>query len=258
MALERHLDRTFRIGEKSRHARQRFVRLGVEYVEDGADQQGVTGLFPMVAAFERSLRIDQDIGDVLDVPDFPFAASDFKQGVIGCRVGIGRIEQQHSAMPGAKTRRQCPVLAFDVMDDTAIRPGQQGRHDQTHPLPGPCRREAEDMLGSIMSEVILTKLAEHDTVRRGETSSVNFERRGPAGRAVGGGCLGFARAPYRHADRHCDRDEAARSGDIRTLNEDVWGVGVVGVPPPKEGRRQVDRHAGKRFAPWLSKLRLIA
>lgn len=76
---ERRLDRAFRIGEKSCDAGERLVLLGIEDVQDRADEKGVAGLFPMVALVERALGIDQDIGDVLHIADFPFAAPDLEQ-----------------------------------------------------------------------------------------------------------------------------------------------------------------------------------
>jgi hypothetical protein len=54
--------------------RQRLVVSGIQDMQDGADQKGVTGLFPMIPASRaRTFGIDQNIGDVLDVADFPFA-----------------------------------------------------------------------------------------------------------------------------------------------------------------------------------------
>jgi hypothetical protein len=75
---ERGLDRPFRIGEKACHTRKRLVRFGIEDVENGADQQGMAGFLPMVPTFKRSFRIDQNIGDVLDVAHLPFPASYFQ------------------------------------------------------------------------------------------------------------------------------------------------------------------------------------
>ena len=71
-----------------------FVLLGVQDMEDRADQQRVAGLLPMTAAFERAFGVDQDIGDVLDVAYFVGATADFEQRVVSCRPGVGGIEQQ--------------------------------------------------------------------------------------------------------------------------------------------------------------------
>ena len=134
--------RAARIGQEVGDAGQRLVLLGVEDVQDRADKQAVAGLFPVVALVERSFRVDQNIRDVLNVADFPFALADFEQGIVGRRSGISRIEQQHAAVPGAEARRQHPVLALDVVDDAASRPGQQRRHDEADALAGAGRRKA--------------------------------------------------------------------------------------------------------------------
>jgi len=72
-------NRAPRIGEETGDAGERLVPHGVENVEDGADQKRVAGLLPMVSLFETALGVDQDVGDVLDVPDFPFAAADLQR-----------------------------------------------------------------------------------------------------------------------------------------------------------------------------------
>jgi hypothetical protein len=85
------LDRPPRIGEEIGDAGQRLVRLGVEHVQDGADEQRMARLLPVVPLLERPFRIDQDVGDVLDIAHFPFAAADLDQRIVGRAVGIGRI-----------------------------------------------------------------------------------------------------------------------------------------------------------------------
>ena len=77
-------------------------------------------------------------------------------------------------MPGSKARRQVPVLALDVVDNAAARPGQKCRHHQADALARTGRREAEHMLGSIMAEVIALEPSEHDAIWRGKTSGTNF------------------------------------------------------------------------------------
>jgi hypothetical protein len=47
-------------------------------MEDCADQERVTGLFPVIAPFERALGVDQDVGDVLDVAHLGVAAPDLQ------------------------------------------------------------------------------------------------------------------------------------------------------------------------------------
>ena len=90
--LQRRLDRTLGIGEEGGDACEGLIRLGVEDMQDGADQQRVAGLFPVVAALQRTFGVNQDVGDVLHIADFPFAAPHFEQRIIGGRCGIGRVE----------------------------------------------------------------------------------------------------------------------------------------------------------------------
>ena len=97
--LERCDERAIGIGKEGRYACERLLLFRVEHVQDRPDQKRMAGLFPMVALVERALGIDQDVGDVLDVADFPFSPANLEQGVVGCRLRIGRIEQQHATMP---------------------------------------------------------------------------------------------------------------------------------------------------------------
>ena len=43
----------------------------------------MAGFLPMVPLLEAAFGIDQDVGDVLDVANFPFAAAYFEQRIIG-------------------------------------------------------------------------------------------------------------------------------------------------------------------------------
>ena len=76
------------------------------------------------------------------------------------RFGVGRIEQQHAPEPRAPAGGQRPVLALDVVDDRRAGPGQKGRHDQAHALAASRRREAQDMLGTVMAQVVAAPAAE--------------------------------------------------------------------------------------------------
>jgi hypothetical protein len=80
---ERGFDRTLRIGQEGGDAGERFVLLGIEDMEDGADQERVAGLLPVISFLERALWIDQDVGDVLNVADLPFAAANLEQRIVG-------------------------------------------------------------------------------------------------------------------------------------------------------------------------------
>ncbi len=255
--LQRRLDRPLRIGQKGGDAGERLIRLGIEDVQDRADQQGVGGLFPMVALVERAFRIDQNVGDVLHVTDFPFAAPHLQQRIIGGRLGVGRIEQQHAAMPGTEAGGELPVLALDVVDDRRARPGQQRGHHQADALAGTGRREAQHMLRAVVAEIGVIELAKHNAVRAEKPGRLHLSAVGPAGGAVGLDVLRFARPPDRHANGNCDRDEAAGRRDIGALDKDRRRIGVVEIPPPEEGRRVIDRPA-RNLEPWMAELRLEA
>ena len=94
------LDRLARVRQEGGDAGERLVLSGIEDMEDRADQQRMGGLFPMVALLQAPLGIDQHVRHVLHVAHFPGALADFEQRVVGGRCGVGRIEQQHAAVPG--------------------------------------------------------------------------------------------------------------------------------------------------------------
>ncbi|MOA39481.1 hypothetical protein D3C78_1612660 [compost metagenome] len=123
-----------RIREEVGDAAQGLVLAGVEHVQDGADQQRMAGLFPVVAALQGAFRIDQDVGDVLHIAYLVRAAPDLQQRVVGGRRRIGRVEQQAMGETRAPTGGEVPVLALDVMDDRRGRPGEQGWDHQANAL----------------------------------------------------------------------------------------------------------------------------
>jgi hypothetical protein len=65
---QRVREASLRIGEEGRDAGERLLFFGVKHMQDGADQQGVSGLLPMRPPLQRTFRIDQDVGDVLGGP----------------------------------------------------------------------------------------------------------------------------------------------------------------------------------------------
>jgi len=78
----------------------------------------------MVAFFEAALRVDQHIGDILNVADFPFSPAHLEQRIVAMGARVGGIEQQYPPMPGTKAGGQFPVLTLNVVNDTAPRPGE--------------------------------------------------------------------------------------------------------------------------------------
>src|ERR1700730_3515411 len=102
----------------------------MQHMQDGADEECMTRFLPMVAPFQRTLRIDQDVGNVLHIAYFMLTAPYFEQRVVGGRTCVGWIEQQAMREPRAPSGGQLPVLALDVVDDGRTRPRKGGRQDQ--------------------------------------------------------------------------------------------------------------------------------
>jgi hypothetical protein len=75
---ERLFDRPLRIREKISNAGELLVFFGIEHMQDGADQEGVTGLLPMATPLERAFRVDENVGDILNVTHFGVATPDFE------------------------------------------------------------------------------------------------------------------------------------------------------------------------------------
>ena len=142
-------------------------------------------------------------------------------------------------MSPAPAGGQGEVLALDVVDDHRTRPGQQRRHDQPDTLAGPRRGEAQDVLGSVVAQIVPGEPAEDHAVLADQPGVADFARTRPARRAEGRDLARFAGAPHRHGDGDGDRDEPARRGDVGALIEDLRRVGVEPVPPPEEGRRWI-------------------
>ena len=212
-------------------------------------------LLPVVPFLQRAFGIDQHVGDVLDVADFPLAAADLEQRVVGGALRVGRIEQQHPAEPRSPAGGQAPILALDVMDDRGARPGQQRRHDQADALARSRRREAQHMLRAMVAEIGATPAAEKNAVGMKKSRLANLARLGPARGAIGRDLLHFARAPDRHGDGHHEGRDTAGARDEAARDEDLVGVGVVGEPPPEEGGRLIDRPA-EQGEPGMAELRL--
>ena len=238
--VERRLDLALGVRQKRRDTGEALFLLGVENMEDRADEQGVAGLLPVVSTLEASFGIDQHVGDILHVAHFPRAAPDFEERIIGRRCGVRRIEEQHPAMLCAKARGELPVLTLDVMNDAAPRPGQQGRHHEADALPGSGRREAEDMLGAIVAQIGSGHAPENDAIGAQHVGSPYLAVLRPACRSIGLGPPALARTPHRHADRDDNRQQPARRGDRGAAVEDRRRIGVERKPPPEEGWRRID------------------
>ena len=78
---QRAVDGARRVGQETRDTGERLLLLGVEHVQDGANQQPIGGLLPVVADLAGTLGIDQDVGDVLHVPDLVRALAHLQQRI---------------------------------------------------------------------------------------------------------------------------------------------------------------------------------
>ena len=77
-------DRPLRIGQEIRNTGQRLVLLGIQNVKNSSDQQGVASFLPVIPPFQRPFGIDQHVGDILHVTDFPLPSPHFQKRVVGC------------------------------------------------------------------------------------------------------------------------------------------------------------------------------
>ena len=135
---ERALDRPGRIGEEGRHAGQRLVRLRVEDVQDGADQERMAGLFPVVPALERPFGVDQHIGDVLDVAHLPRRRA--APRAAGCRRRSAAFVGSNSRQCENRARQPAVSCQFSpLMSWTMTLSVQESRVGTTRPTPLPLR-----------------------------------------------------------------------------------------------------------------------
>src|SRR5713101_6030436 len=107
-----------------------------------------------------------------------------------------------------------------------------------------------------MAQIVPGMAAKDHTIRAEQSGRANFLVGGPARRTIGLDVLRFARPQDRHGDGERDGDESAGRCDKGALDEYRWRIRVVGIPPPKERRRVIDRHALRQFEPGLPELRL--
>jgi len=117
----------------------------------------------MIATIERPFRIDEDVGDVLDVAHLVYAATNLNQWIVMDRAGVGGIEQQAMQETGTPASGQFPILALDIVDDGRAGPSQQSRHDKADTLAASSQRERHDMLGTVMTQIASAKAAEEKT-----------------------------------------------------------------------------------------------
>src|ERR1700733_5950157 len=110
-------------------------------------------LFPMVAAFQCTFGIDQDIGDVLYIADFIRSLAHLQQWIVAGTARIGGIEQETVGEAAAPSCGELPVLPLDVVYDDTLSPRKQRRHDQANAFAGTRWRERHHMLGTVMAQI---------------------------------------------------------------------------------------------------------
>ena len=164
-------------------------------MQDRPDQQRMAGFFPMVAAVQRPFRIDQDIGDVLDIADFVIAAADLEQRIVMRRPRVGRIEQQCMAEARAPAGGKLPVLALDIVDDRRAGPAQERGHDEADALAATGRGERHHMFGAVMTQVAPMVATEEGAGIAEQPGAFHLADFGPARRTVSRDMALLPRAP---------------------------------------------------------------
>ncbi len=231
-----------RIGQEASDTREGLLLLRIEDVEDRPDQQRVAGFLPMAAPFERPLRIDQDVGDVLDVAHLVGTFADFQQRIVARRAGIGRVEQQAMREARPPPRGERPVLALDVMDDRRTRPRQQGGYDQADALARTGGRKGHHMLRTIVAQIVAVLDAKEDAGGPHQSGARDLAVRGPARGAVGRDLPVLPRAPKRPGDSGGACHEARAPRQQPRLVEDIGRIGLVVEPPAEQRPRTIDRN----------------
>ena len=250
-------ERALGVGEEGRDPRQSLVFLGVEDVEDCADQQRVTGLLPVAAALERPFGVHEDVGDVLDIAHLVLPAAHLQQRVVAGRALVGRVEQQAVREARSPAGGQLPILPLNVVDDCRAGPGEERRHDQADALAAPGGRERHDMLGAVVPKIGAAQGAQQDAGVPEQPRVPDLPLGSPAGGAVGSDPRGLARAPERSGDRGAAPQEPARCGQGSRLVEHRGRIGLIMVPPAEEGPRPVNGHV-PGHEPRQSELGLVA
>ena len=106
-------------------------------MQDGAGQQGVCRLVPVVAPLAHPFRIDQDVGDVLDIAHLVRTLAHLKEWVEARRPGAGGIESRHCENLARQPAVSCqfsPLMSWMTAD-----PRQVSSVGNTRPTPLPER-----------------------------------------------------------------------------------------------------------------------
>jgi hypothetical protein len=114
------------------------------------------------------------------------------------------------------------------------------------------------MLRSIVPQIKSLGPPEDHAIFPGKAGLSNLKPAGPTCRTICGRRLRLPSPPQRHRESDDNRDDPAGRSDACPFNEHFRCVGIVGIPPPEEGRRQIDGDARCELKPGVSELRLIA
>ena len=131
-----------------------LVGLAVEDVQDHGGEEVRGALVPEVQIARFAPQgVDEDADDILDVGDLHDAFADLEQRVPAHRVGIGRREIEDVAEALPMVGGDVPELALAVIDEGAVRPGNQGRDHMAGPLPAPRGPDDYGVLDAAISQV---------------------------------------------------------------------------------------------------------
>ena len=138
--------------------RRAFGTRLVQRMQDHAHDQRLAGLLP-VRLQPLAVRVNDQGGEILHVAHLVLRIeADLVERIPAhAALGGGRLEVQHlvSRMLLAPARGQRPQLAFQVGDDGAVRPREQGRHHQADTLAGAGGRVRQHVFRPVVAQVVL-------------------------------------------------------------------------------------------------------
>ena len=255
--LEHVVASSMRAREESEATPERLIPPGVEDVEHRAHEELLCGEIPVILG-SSAIGIDQHVGDVLDVADLVRTEADFEERVVpgSASVLAGGIEAEAEVPENslAIARGERPVLALDVVDKRALRPGEERGEDPAHTLPGARGGKAEHVLGAAVAQVLAaTPFAvplpgQKDPRAARHAGLLDLARVRPASRAVAIALAAQLSCATRGKD---DRDEKSRVGGDHdhpmAAREDGCRhtASPVAPVPDEEAPRGIERAYGK-------------
>ena len=113
------------------------------------------------------------------------------------------------------------------------------------------------MLGAVVPEIVLAMPAKDHAIGTEQSGSMDFLVLGPSRRTVGGDVARLARPDDRHEKSGGDSEQRPGRGDERAFGENTGRIGVIGKPPPEEGRWIIERPS-RNVEPGIAELGLEA